>query len=547
MKFMGFGFLFLLAMALSCTMQAQSGENYRSLLTARVRSQSLPPSSHLKAYIQDGKLRLSLRDAILLALENNSEIQIEETQIETNKFFLLSAFQPFDPLVQSSLNINRSSSPSYYQLQGVGQSGNAVLNSLNQIGQVQYTHTFTTGTNVEANVTSSRLSTNSSFYFFNPSYTSYLTLQFTQPLLRNGGRFANTAPIKIARKALSQSRSSFEAEVNDLIQQVVGQYWVAVQARGALDVQNRSVDLADVSFKRDKRALELGALPPLDISRSESEVAARRVQQIQAAYALQQAEEALRLAIGADQDPQFSSLPFDLTESPEPTGELQTTQLDAALTQALGQRLVVAAAGDALAGDALSIRLARNQLKPDLSINGFYTSNGLGGNQYNLTTGQLTSPGGFGSSLNQVFGFGYPGYGGTLTLNLPVRNRAGQARVGNALVSRTHDLYSRQQVQELITRQVRDAVNQLDVARLSLSAANTSFDLAKKSLAADQRKFELGAETNFFVLDSQERLAQAELVLLQAQVNYQVALTAISHATGDLISPYQLQIEAASH
>jgi outer membrane protein len=546
MKFMRFGFLFMLAIAAACSLGAQSGENYRGLLTARVRSQSLPPSSHLKAYIQDGKLRLSLRDAILLALENNSEIQIEETQIESNKFSLLSTFQPFDPLIQSSLNINRSSSPTYSQLQGVGQSGNGVLNTLSQTGQVSYTQTFATGTNVFAGISSGRSSTNSSFLFFNPYYSSNLNLQFTQPLLRNAGRFANTAPIKIARKALSQSRSSFEAEVNDLILQVVGQYWAAVQARGALDVQNRSVNLAEVSFKRDKRALELGALPPLDISRSESELAARRVQQIQAAYALQQAEEVLRLNIGADQDPQVRSLPFDLTESPVSAGELQTTQLDTALVQALSQRPEVAAAGDALAGDDLSIRLARNQLKPDLSINGFYQSNGLGGNQYDLTTGQLTSPGGFGSSFNQLFGFGYPGYGGTLTLNLPVRNRAGQARLGNALVSRTRDLYNSRDVQEIITRQVRDAVNQLDVARLSLTAANTSFDLAKKSLAADQRKYELGSETNFYVLDSQERLAQAELALLQAQINYQVALTAIGHATGDLIGPYHLQIEAAS-
>jgi len=546
MKFMRFGFLFMLAIAAACSLGAQSGENYRGLLTARVRSQSLPPSSHLKAYIQDGKLRLSLRDAILLALENNSEIQIEETQIESNKFSLLSTFQPFDPLIQSSLNISRSSSPTYSQLQGVGQSGNGVLNTLSQTGQVSYTQTFATGTNVFAGISSGRSSTNSSFLFFNPYYSSNLNLQFTQPLLRNAGRFANTAPIKIARKALSQSRSSFEAEVNDLILQVVGQYWAAVQARGALDVQNRSVNLAEVSFKRDKRALELGALPPLDISRSESELAARRVQQIQAAYALQQAEEVLRLNIGADQDPQVRSLPFDLTESPVSAGELQTTQLDTALVQALSQRPEVAAAGDALAGDDLSIRLARNQLKPDLSINGFYQSNGLGGNQYDLTTGQLTSPGGFGSSFNQLFGFGYPGYGGTLTLNLPVRNRAGQARLGNALVSRTRDLYNSRDVQEIITRQVRDAVNQLDVARLSLTAANTSFDLAKKSLAADQRKYELGSETNFYVLDSQERLAQAELALLQAQINYQVALTAIGHATGDLIGPYHLQIEAAS-
>ena len=241
MKLMRFGFLFLLAMATTATIeaQAQSGENYRSMLTARVRSQTLPPSSHMKAYIQDGKLRLGVRDAILLALENNSEIQIEETQIETNKFFLLQAFQPFDPLLQSSLNINRSSNPSYTQLQGVGQTGAGVFNSLNQIGQVSYTQMFSTGTNVQATILSGRSSTNSSFYFFNPYYSSSLNLQFTQPLLRNGGRFANTSQIKIARKALSQSRWTFEANVNDLIQQVVIQYWAAVQARSALDVQNR--------------------------------------------------------------------------------------------------------------------------------------------------------------------------------------------------------------------------------------------------------------------------------------------------------------------
>jgi len=70
--------------------------------------------------------------------------------------------------------------------------------------------------------------------------------------------------------------------------------------------------------------------------------------------------------------------------------------------------------------------------------------------------------------------------------------------------------------------------------------------LWRKSLAADQRKFELGAETNFFVLDAQNRLAQAELAQLQAEVNYQLALAAIRHATGDLLTPYQMQLDAAS-
>ena len=66
--------------------------------------------------------------------------------------------------------------------------------------------------------------------------------------------------------------------------------------------------------------------------------------------------------------------------------------------------------------------------------------------------------------------------------------------------------------------------------------------LPRKSLASDQRKFELGAETNFFVLDSQTKLAAAELTLLQTQVNYQVALATVGHATASLLDPYHLKI-----
>lgn len=203
-------------------------------------------------------------------------------------------------------------------------------------------------------------------------------------------------------------------------------------------------------------------------------------------------------------------------------------------------------AAAAIDNDDTQIRYAKNQIKPDLSVSGTYQSAGLGGNQYNLTTGKLVSSGGFGSSFDQVFGFGFPTYGATVSLNLPIRNRGAQARLGSALVSRTHDLYSQCQTAEQITRDVRNAVLELDEAKQTLSAAVVSFELAKKTLAADQRKFELGVETNVFVLDSQERLAQAELVLLQSQVGYQLAVAAIDHASGDLLTPYRVQIDAAS-
>jgi outer membrane protein TolC len=542
MRFIRFAIAFLFTLAALLPGQAQSPESYRGMLTARVRADKLPPPQHLKDYVQDGKLSLGLRDAVLLTLENNSNVQIEETQIEAQKFNLLGQFQPFDPILQSSINVNRYSAPAYSQLQGVGLTGNPTLNSLTQVGLISYTQTFTAGTNIVASIQTNKFSTNSSYNYFNPYFDSTLNFAFTQPLLRGAGRFANTALVKIARRSLAQSRSTFEAQINDAIQQVVGQSWAVVQARGSLDVEQKSQKLAEASYSRDKRLLELGALPPLDIYRSQSEVAARKVEVIQAAYALTQAEEALRLTIGADRDPQFHAMELELTEKPETTGEIETIDSESALAKALTQRPELDAVKDELANDETSIRLAHNELEPNLSLQGFYQSSGLGGNQYNLLTGAFVAPGGFGSSMSQLFGFGYPGYGAQLSLTLPVRNRFGQATLGNALVSRTHDLYTGGQIQEQITREVRNAVHQLEEARDALAAGAASFELAQKMLGAEQRKFELGAETNYFVLDAQTKLASAELILLQTQVNYRIALTAVGHSTGDLLGPYHVQI-----
>jgi outer membrane protein TolC len=546
MRTIRIGLLFALALGIFQSARAQRGESYRGFLTARVGAQKLPPPAHLQAYIHDGKLRLSLRDAILLTLENDSTLQIEETSIESQKFNLLGSYQLFDPSVQSNLNINRSSSPGYTQLQGVGTSKNSILNSLTQSGQVNWVETFTPGTNVTVGVSAVRSSTNSGFNFFNPNVSSSLNFQFTQPLLRNAGRFANTAYIRIARKSLAQSKEIFAAQVNAAILQVVEQYWNAVAARETLAVQQKAQQLAYESYQHDKRALELGALPPLDISRSEAEVASRKVAVIQSSYSLDQAEETLRLTIGADQDPRYRNLSFDLTESPDPLGKLEDIDAAAALDAALAARPEVAATHDALEADQLSIRYAHNQLKPLLTLSGSYLSSGLGGNQYDLNTGALISAGGFGTSFGQLFGFSYPTYGGTLSLNFPVKNRAGQAQLGNALVAKTRDLYNQRQTVEQITQEVRNAADQLNTAKLALSAAVVSVDLAKKTLAADERKFDLGAETNYFVLDSQERLALAELVLLQSQITYQIAVASAHYATGDLIAPYRIQIDAAS-
>ena len=511
-------------------------ETFRGLTNPQAVTDTLPGPKYMREHVVDGKLRLTLQDAVVLTLANNSNVRLQELNIENSKYSLLASHSPFDPSVQASFSSQGQLSQAYTQLTGAPALG--TLSSLNQITQLNYSQTFETGTNIQFNFNATKYSSNSTFNFFNPSLSSFLGLQFTQPLLRNRWLFANRAPLVIARRNVRASRATFEAQVSSTIQQVVGQYWNVVQARGNLEVAQKSLDAAEATYKHDKRALELGALPPLDIYRSESQVAGRRVQVIQSEYALRQAEDVFRQSVGADLDPYFRALDLDLTEPPEPGEELRSVDAATALQQAMGKRPELEAARQSLANDDTSIRLAHNNLLPDLRVNGNYSGNGLN----NLATAQGVAAGGFGDSLNQLFGFGFPSYGFGLTLNLPVKNRSGQAALGSALISRSRDLYTERQIKEQITYDVSNAVHQLEEAKINIAASKESVDLARKTMAAEQRKYELGTGQIFLVLEAQTELAAAEQGLLQAEVSYRLAVAAVDYATGSLLEPYGVQI-----
>jgi outer membrane protein TolC len=531
----------ILAFLLALPAFAQKGESYGDLLTPQVRSGKLSSPEQLRNYVVEGKLRLSLRDAVVLTLENNSLVRVQETQVESSKFALLGAHSPFDPTVISSYNVTDVTAPAVSLIQGTG-GQNVNVRNTSQFVQLNYSQTFETGTNFQGGVTSNNYFSNNSLNFLNPYITSALVFQVTQPLLRNGWLFANQAPLIIARRNLQQSQASFAAEVNNNILQAVEQYWTVVQARGNLDVARSSMEAAEATYKRDKRALELGALPPLDIYRSESQVASRRVSVIQSEYALKEAEDSLRLTIGADQDPYFQALDIELTEKPEPDGELRSADVATELQQAMSKRPEFDAARAALANDETRIRLAHNHLLPELDLFGYYASNGVGGTQFSATGEKMTS-----SSFGQLVGFGYPTYQAQLSLSLPIRNRAAKAEMGTALVSRRNDLYSQRQVQEQVTLDVRNAVHQLEQAKLTMAAGTESLELARKNMAAEQRKYELGQGTIFLTLEAQTEFAEAQQSLLQAEVGYQIAVAGLDHATGELLQPYNVQIAGLTH
>jgi len=535
MKVLRFLFILIaLIVAPSFSALAQQAPRLERLLGISGRQKlagPLPSPQGLQDHVANGKLVLSLDDSIRLALSNNTDVRLNHSQIEFAQNNLHRAHGPFDPLVTSSFADNRTKSPAITQIQGA-----PVLDTLVQTTTLGYSQTFQTGTNFQTTFSANKLSTNDSLSLVNPSLASDLQFTLTQPLLRNFGLFPNRAPILIAQRNLNQARAVFQGEVNDIILQTVGRYWSVVLTRESLTVQRKSLEEAQKSYDHDKKALGLGALPPLDIYRSESQVASRRVGVIQAEYALKQTEDQFRQVVGADLDPAIRVLDLELTDQPEPLGDLLSTDIATTLTRALANRPEMEARRQQLSSDELSIRLAHNGLKPDLELSGFYSGNGLGGNS------SAAGNTGLSTSLNQVFHFTYPAYGATLSLNLPIKNHGAEANLADASVSRRRDQYEQRLTTQNIALEVTNAVHALEQAKLSMEASKVALDLAQKSLRADERKYELGAETVFFVLDAQTQLAQAELNLIQSQINFQIAVAQLDHSTGDLLEHHHVEI-----
>jgi len=477
-------------------------------------------------------------------LLNNTDVRIGQAQTDLSSFGITRAYSNFDPVLTGSFLPQRSSQPTTSALQGAH-----TLTQLNQQTNISYNQLFQSGTNFAVGFAADRSTTNSSFALFNPSFNSGATFTVGQHLLRGRGYIVNHAPILIAQRNARQSRANFEGQLNDSILGVVDQYWNLVQAKKNLAVVQDSLQLAQQSYNHDKRALELGALSPLDIYRSEATVAQRKLQLIQAEYAVKPLEDQFRRTIGADLDSRAGALDLQLTESAEVSGELASQDIPTALEMAISKRPELEAVRQQVANDDTNVYIAHNNLQPDISLNGIYTSNGIGGNLID-TSGSapvIVSHGGFLDALSQVGGFGFPTYSVGINLRLPIKNHQAEADLGSALVSKRGDLYQLRSRQQAITLEVRNAVHQLESSKLSLTAAADALELAKKSLAADQRKYELGAETIFFVLDAQNTLEQAQQSYVQAQVGYRLALAALDHATGDLLEHNRVVIADSIH
>ena len=481
----------------------------------------------LKDFVLGGKLSLSLKAYLELVMSNNTDIQIQMLSLESPKNAIMRALSTWDPTASASFSTTRSKAPSVTQLAGASTS-----ESLSQPANFSVSEVLPTGAQYTVGFSASKNSSNSSYALLNPNLNAGLSFGVSQPLLRNRGYYINHINLMLAKSRYHVADYTLKSNLLQMVSSAENAYWDVVQARENLHVAESAQKLAEATLKLSQQELELGALSPLDIYNPEQQLANANLGVSQAQFSLAQTEYALRRQIGADLDPSVRNLPIELTESVDspPTGLEVDSEKE--VESALHSRPDLKAATQNLDVDELSLRSARNEILPSLSLTGSYQTQGIGG-VINPYTSPI--PGGLGDALSQMFGFGFPVYSFGLNLQLPLRNHAAVADMADAMVQKRRDVLSVRSTQQQVRLNVLNAVSNLESSKKSLELAKTAADFAAKYLDAENQKYTLGIDQMQFVLQAQNTLTQAQSQVVQAEVGLRRNLLNLYTQTGELL------------
>lgn len=478
-----------------------------------------------------GALReLRLEDAVAIALEKNLDIQVARLEPESVDFLIAGFRNTYRPVANSTVGLRDQ-----YQLPTSSLNGGTKVNNGTRtynFGIAQNVNKW--GGNYTVNWSNSRVATSNTFSTFNPSFTTNLVAAYTQPLLR-GFRIDNTRQqllINLINRDVSEE--SARATTFQTLANVRNAYWDLVFAQSAVDVAQRATELADKLVVDNQARVEVGTLAPLDIVQAQAESATRRQNLAAAEATAQTAELTLkRFLVSGTDDPLWRQTirPVDLPSlGPAPS------DIDGAIRKALAERTDVVTARKNLDSNDVSLRFFRNQSLPAVDLNASYGAQGVGGTAI-VRTGPLGNqtvteiiPGGYSDALSLLRARDYPTWNLNVTMTYPIGGNQADAQHARARVQRTQALTRLRAMEVQIAAEVANAALTVQSNLKRVEAATAARELASKRLEAEQSRFEVGMTTNFFVVQAQRDLRDAQNTELRALADYRKSLVNFERA-----------------
>ena len=360
-----------------------------------------------------------------------------------------------------------------------------------------------------------------------------LTLHYEMPLLRGLGREVNTVDVLLARSGVEASRETLKLTAIQTIQSVENAYWDLVAAQAALSVARESLKLAQDLYELNKKKVEVGTLAPIEITQAEAGMASREEGVIVAEAAVQNAEDTLRRLLAIPKGDPSWDRPLELTDRPQ--FEARTVDVEGSFTTAMQNRPEIATARLSLRDRELSERVARNAVRHTLNLVA----------ELNPTQSKVDQvvaiPPNPPVSDTHADGDGRSWLIG-LTYAYPLRNRQARANYAISKLDREKSELTVQSVEQDIRVDVRVAARNVESGAKRVSAAKSNTVLQRKTLEAEQKKFENGMSTSFEVLRIQTDLSNAQLSEIQAILDYTKSLADLERAQGTLLEARGLSL-----
>jgi outer membrane protein len=566
----------------------------------------LTNSPRVDQLISDGKLKVSLQDAVELALENSMDIAVQRyypwiaddsilkaksgsfgygtpgaafagSSAAINPFSL--NIVTFDPIISSSASVADVSVPINNPfISGTGSAGLTGLKSHSTQFNNQYSQTFETGTNITVNWNNTR-SSSAAANFFNPSVSSQLSFSFSQPLLNGFGLAVGTRNIRIAKNNRKIADWAFTQQAITTVTNTITAYWELAYARENVGVQEQAVAVAQKLFEDNKKQLEIGSMAPLDVTRAESELATRHQDLIVAQTLKLQDEQILKNAISKDPlAPNLINVEIITTDRPKQPAAIETASFEESVKEAFAKRPDLQEQLLNLKNSDIDVKATRNALLPSLAIGGFYQSSGLAGNSAIKGTSTVVSSGipivdangnpvlvngvpifepaiktpttgtsqeGFTTAESQIFHNQFPEYAAQLTLTLPLRNRSAQADNARALLVQRQLETQMQQLRNSALLDVRNTYIALTQDRAQVEAASKARELQQQTFEAEQKKYMLGASRVYDVILTQRDFITAQGNEIRALANLEEAKANYERAVGRTLEVNRVTIADA--
>jgi outer membrane protein len=463
----------------------------------------------------------------------------------------------FDPIINSTLQMDRNFAQSTSVFSPV-----PIANTNTGTADFSYLQGFHTGTNFAVGFNNTHVTTNLPTSEYTPSLSSGLQFRLTQNLLQGFGFLANTRFIRIAKNNREISDVAFRLQIITTVDQIENLYWDLVFAYENVRVQQEALTFAERTLADNKKQVQFGTLPPIQVVSAQSTVSTDQQNLILAQTNLELQELLMKNALSRTlEDPKLGSadvIPTSTMQLPEQESVVPVQDL---IGDALGHRAELAESRIDLNSRELNNKAVRNAMLPTLDLFAYYGGSGLGGNVNpvllppSLGGTCTTATSSFGcfnpptaappfrnggpvstaNTFSQLVNGTAPDKGIGLTLTIPIRNRQAQADQVRAELEYRQAQVRLQQLQNQVRIEVRNAQFALQQNRASVQAAQAAVDFARETLDAEQQKLAVGVSNPTAVLQDQSGLTTAESNLVSAKAAYEKARVELDRATGLLL------------